>query len=280
MGQYHVIANLDKRLGYSPSSAGDFLKLTEFGHGGGAMCALVALLDGDWHGERVAIVGDYAETGDLPAEARLLAGLDPAYLYAAIVHPKTLREQHGITTDWRNSGWLARKAATAAGLATFDKEQWSMVYGSGQVSTGHSYRASLTPDADTHERVVVNLDQREKIDPAEFGDDRSVGVFATGGEVGGTLTALAVLLAVSSTNGGRGGGDFRGSSPLVGTWGGQRIGLLDPAETASYVDISARMRDALTAAGEGVYRETGDGTIQRGDPWAEDPWAHLDRGVA
>ena len=80
MGQYHVIANLDKRLGYSPRSTGDFLKLTEFGHAGGAMCALVALLDGDWHGERVAIVGDYAETGDLPADARLRAGIDPAHL--------------------------------------------------------------------------------------------------------------------------------------------------------------------------------------------------------
>lgn len=277
MGQYHVIANLDKRLGYSPRSAGDFLKLTEFGHGGGAMCALVALLDGAWNGERVAIVGDYAETDDLDPENRLRAGIDPAYLYAAIVHPKTLREQHGITTDWRNSGWLARKAATAAGLATFDKEQWSMVYGSGQVSTGHSYRASLTPDADTHERVVVNLDQREKIDPAEFGDDRRVGVFATGGEVGGTLTALAVLLAVSSTEGGRGGGDFRGESAPVGAWGGDRIGLLSPEEAADYTDLSAMMRTGMEEAGEGIYRRTADGQVERGDPWAKEPWEHLGR---
>lgn len=277
MGQYHVIANLDKRLGYSPRSAGDFLKLTEFGHGGGAMCALVALLDGDWHGERVAIVGDYAETGDLPADARLRAGIDPAHLYSAINHPAWLRDTHGITSDWRNVGWLARKVVTDAGLGSFERKGWTVQDRDGTVRAGHHYLHTLTPRPDERQRVVVNFDRGEKIDPAAFGDDRSPRAFAIPDEVGGTLAALAVLLAVSSTNGGRGGGDFRGKSPLVGAWGGQRIGLLDPAETASYIDISARMRDALATEGEGVYREASDGTIQRGDPWADDPWEHLDR---
>lgn len=277
MGQYHVIANLEKRLGYSPRSTGDFLKLTEFGHGGGAMCALVALLDGDWHGERVAIVGDYAETGDLPADAALLAGLDPAHLYAAINDPKWLRETQGISSDWRNVGWLARKVVADGELGRFNREEWTVRDYDGTVRTSHGYRWELTPQPDNRQRVVVNLDRAETIDPAAFGDDRSPRAFAVANDVGGTLVALAVLLAVSS---GRGGGDVRGSSPLVGSWGGQRIGLLDPADTAGYVDISARMRDALTAAGEGIYRETADGTIQRGDPWAEQPWEHLDRGAA
>lgn len=280
MGQYHAIANLDKRLGYSPRSTGSFVKLAEFGHGGGAMCALIALLDGAWHGERIAIVGDYAESGDLPAEAKLRAGIDPAHLYAAINDRAWLRAKHGITSDWRNAGWLARKIVTDSGLGRFDRHEWTVCDSSGHVSTSHDYRCSLTPVPDDRQRVVVNLDRGEKIDPAAFGDSRSPGVFAVADEAGGTLAAVAVLLAVSSTGGGRGGGDFRGSSPLVGSWGGQRIGLLDPAETAGYVDISVRMRDALAAGGEGVYRETGDGTIQRGDPWADDPWEHLDRGVA
>lgn len=277
MGQYHVIANLDKRLGYSPRSTGDFLKLTEFGHGGGAMCALVTLLDGDWHGERVAIVGDYAESGDLPADAALRAGLDPAHLYAAINDPKWLRETQGISSDWRNVGWLARKVVADGGLGRFNREEWTVRDYDGTVRTSHGYRWELTPQPDNRQRVVVNLDRAETIDPAAFGDDRSPRAFAVANDVGGTLVALAVLLAVSS---GRGGGDVRGSSPLFGSWGGQRIGLLDPADTAGYVDISARMRDALTAAGEGIYRETADGTIQRGDPWAEQPWEHLDRGAA
>ena len=280
MGQYHVIANLDKRLGYSPRSAGDFLKLTEFGHGGGAMCALVTLLDGAWHGERVAIVGDYAETGDLPSKARLRAGLDPAHLYAAINHPEWLRDTHGISSDWRNVGWLARKVVTAAGLGSFEREGWTVQDRDGTVRAGYRHLCELARHPDSRQRVVVNFDRGEKIDPAAFGEDRSPGAFAVAGEVGGPLVALAVLLAVSSTNGGRGGGDFRGSSPLVGTWGGQRIGLLDPADAAGYVDISVRMRDALAAAGEGIYRETRDDKIQRGDPWASDPWEHLDRGAA
>lgn len=274
MGQYLVIANLDKRLGYSPRSTGDFLKLTEFGHGGGTMCALIALLDGAWHGKRIAIVGDYAETGDLPAEARLLAGIDPAHLYAAINHPEWLRETHGIATDWRNAGWLARKVVTDSEFGSFDRQEWKVRDYNGTVSTSHSYRCTLSPRPDSRQRVVVNLDRAEKIDPAAFGDSRSPGRFAVADEAGGTLAALAVLLAVSS---GRGGGDFHGDSPLVGSWGGQRIGLLDPADAAGYVDISVRMRDALAAAGEGIYRDGPDGKIQRGDPWASDPWEHLDR---
>ncbi|MEW1938447.1 hypothetical protein AB0331_13895 [Dietzia maris] len=277
MGQYHVIANLEKRLGYSPRSTGDFLKLTEFGHGGGAMCALVALLDGDWHGERVAIVGDYAESGDLPADAALRAGLDPAHLYAAINDPKWLRETHGISSDWRNVGWLARKVVAGSGLGRFDRHEWTVRDYDGTARTSHGYRWELTPQPDSRQRVVVNLDRAEKLDPAAFGDDRSPGAFAVANEVGGTLAALAVLLAVSSTGGGRGGGDFRGSSPLVGSWGGHRIGLLDPADTAGYVDISEAVRGALAAAGEGIYRDGPDGKIQRGDPWEDNPWQHLDR---
>lgn len=277
MGQYHVIANLEKRLGYSPRSTGDFIKLTEFGHGGGAMCGLVTLLDGAWHGERIAIVGDYAETDDLPADARLLAGIDPAHLYAAITRKDRLRSEHGIDTDWRNSGWLARKVVEDSNLGRFDRDEWRVRHRDGTESTSRRYRCSLTARPDDRQRVVVNLDRREKIDPAAFGDDRSPGSFAIPDEVGGTLAALAVLLAVSSTGGGRGGGDFRGKSPLVGSWGGQRIGLLDPADTAGYVDISEAVRGALAAAGEGIYRDGPDGKIQRGDPWEDNPWQHLDR---
>ena len=147
----------------------------------------------------------------------------------------------------------------------------------GTVRAGYRHLCELTRHPDSRQRVVVNFDRGEKIDPAAFGDSRSPGAFAIPDEVGGTLAALAVLLAVSSTNGGRGGGDFRGKSPLVGSWGGQRIGLLDPADAAGYVDISVRMRDALAAAGEGIYRDGPDGKIQRGDPWEDNPWQHLDR---
>lgn len=275
MGQYHVIANLDKRMGFSPRSTGDFVKLMEFGQGSAAMCALVTLLDGAWHGERIAIVGDYAQSDDLDAENTLRAGISAEHLYAAINHPERLAAEHGVKPAWRNVGWLARKATTTAGLATYEKKSYDLVNPQqGTRTTHHFYESAMAPDTDTAPRVVVNLDQREKIDPAEFGDDRRAGVFAVTGGRGGTLTALAVLLAVSSTGGGRGGGDFRGESCPVGAWGGARIGLLHPDEATDYTDLSEMMRVGMSEAREGIYRRRDDGLIERGDRWEDNPWQH------
>jgi hypothetical protein len=86
MGQYHLIANLDKKQYLHPHRFGDGLKLMEFGCSSpGTMTALAVLLApqsaeggrgggdfhhdvegivGSWAGDRIAIVGDYAEEGD------------------------------------------------------------------------------------------------------------------------------------------------------------------------------------------------------------------------
>lgn len=94
MGQYHITVNLDKREFLMPHDLGDGLKLMEFGNSaGGVMTALAILLAvsngrgggdlhfdekspgytpeiaariGSWGGDRIAIVGDYQEEGDLP----------------------------------------------------------------------------------------------------------------------------------------------------------------------------------------------------------------------
>lgn len=95
MGQYHYIANLDKREFLHPHELGDGLKLMEFGasgegtmfglslllacsngRGGGDFDAeiaddprdykLVEAIVGRWAGDRIAIIGDYAEDGDFP----------------------------------------------------------------------------------------------------------------------------------------------------------------------------------------------------------------------
>jgi hypothetical protein len=89
MGQYHVSVNLDKREYIHPHALGDGLKLVEqAGSGpGGVGSALNLLLAasngygggdfgapdpngvvGRWAGDRIAIVGDYAEPGDLAPE--------------------------------------------------------------------------------------------------------------------------------------------------------------------------------------------------------------------
>jgi hypothetical protein len=93
MGQYHFVCNLDKHQFLHPHQLGDGLKLMEFGNSaGGTLTALAILLAsangrgggdlmapegppevtdwfatlvGSWAGDRIAIIGDYFEPGDI-----------------------------------------------------------------------------------------------------------------------------------------------------------------------------------------------------------------------
>ena len=113
MGQYHYIANLDRKEYLRPTEFGDGLKLMEFGaSGGGVLLGLAALLAeqngrglgdlhpwtdaelygedrtvpetgsedylmnevvGRWAGDRVAVIGDYWEESD-PVAGRIKGG--------------------------------------------------------------------------------------------------------------------------------------------------------------------------------------------------------------
>ena len=92
MGQYHAIANLDKREFLNPWDMGEGAKLMEWGYGSGTMLTALAILlavsngrgGGDYHGDeddptiaewvgrwggdRIAVIGDYTELDDLPHE--------------------------------------------------------------------------------------------------------------------------------------------------------------------------------------------------------------------
>ena len=86
MGQYWKVANLDKREYVDPHKLGTGLKLWEqLANHPGTGAALVILcaampeprggggltpneIVGRWAGDRIALVGDYAERGDLPTE--------------------------------------------------------------------------------------------------------------------------------------------------------------------------------------------------------------------
>lgn len=65
---------------------------------------------------------------------------------------------------------------------------------------------------------VVNLDKRQYLHPHKFDEGLKLLEFGCGSE--GVLTALTILLADGN---GRGGGDFDSTSPLVGSWAGDRI---------------------------------------------------------
>lgn len=84
MGQYHLVVNLDKQECVHPHKLGCGLKLWEQmanhpgtgvallillavsnGRGGGDISGPSSVI-GRWGGDRIAVIGDYAEAGDVP----------------------------------------------------------------------------------------------------------------------------------------------------------------------------------------------------------------------
>lgn len=68
MGQYYIVVNVDKKMYIEPMDLGNGVKLMEFSYGKTAtVLALMNLLANEWYGDRVYVVGDYAES-DNPEE--------------------------------------------------------------------------------------------------------------------------------------------------------------------------------------------------------------------
>lgn len=66
MGQYYKIVNVDKKEFLEPWSFNNGAKLTEWSYDRNPMVlAMMNLLAGDWKGDRVFVVGDYAEDDDV-----------------------------------------------------------------------------------------------------------------------------------------------------------------------------------------------------------------------
>lgn len=71
---------------------------------------------------------------------------------------------------------------------------------------------------------LVNLDKKQVVNPHQIGNGLKLHE-----QVGWnycTATALVMLLASASRDGGRGGGDFRCGHALVGSWAGDRIAFV------------------------------------------------------
>lgn len=127
MGQYHYTVNLDKKEFLHPHKLGSGLKLWEFaGDDHGIGCALSLLLAcsngrgggdvvetdlvGRWAGDRIAIVGDYAEDGDLPGEF-IASGIyqrcdEGAYLDISESMAQVISAEYGI--NFVGDGWKKR----------------------------------------------------------------------------------------------------------------------------------------------------------------------------
>ena len=80
---------------------------------------------------------------------------------------------------------------------------------------------------------LINLTKKQFVNPHEIGNGLKL-QDQIGWECS-TSTALVMLLAASNGPSGRGGGDFRGGSSLIGSWAGDRIAFV--GDYASKTDL-------------------------------------------
>ena len=71
---------------------------------------------------------------------------------------------------------------------------------------------------------LINLDKKQFVHPHEIGN--GLKLHEQVGWQYSTATVLVMLLAASSRDGGRGGGDFHAKHPLVGSWAGDRVAFV------------------------------------------------------
>lgn len=244
MGHYHRIINLTQHLALEPMDAGALDKILEFGQQpASAMAALWLLLGREaWCGDRIAILGYEGRRDDLAPEVIAETGLDGTAYYDGSLG---------------SSAQLARDVLIERGICTFDTKT------SRGVRLWYAQPcAEVTPAG--VDAVAANLDRGEVLDPAQFGDSRDLHVAAAHGGYGGVTTALAVALAASNQGGSRGGGDLRSSHPFVGSWAGDRVGVVPVATVGGFVDVSERVRELLVEAGAASYEGSGGAVTRMG----------------
>lgn len=248
MGQYHAIANLDKRKGWGGHDLALGTKFLELAESQASCAALLVMLAGNWSGDRIALIGDYAEDSDLTPQGD---DVPAKSLYSAVVGEK--------------EGYQATSAVEEVRAALGERDL--IVPGYRNVHPVFGVEEFLLLDTwatEGESMVLVNFDKKQRVDPAQLGDNTDLNSLVMGGWYGGTGTAAYVLLAASAGDGGRGGGDPRidkGGLPRRCPGGrivaGDRIGLVPvSAETDKMTDISWEVRELLAAAESGVYEVT------------------------
>lgn len=152
MGQYHYIVNITKREFINPHRLGCGLKLTEQANtDAGTLQALFAALAcssgrgggdfeehdwvGRWKGDRIAVVGDYAEKKDLEDE-------DAELIHGACHDQGRCEEDHGDYCCFDDLSVLA---------ADFLEKEWGFTFvGSGwfnrEWNDGRADKRGMAPD--------------------------------------------------------------------------------------------------------------------------------------
>jgi hypothetical protein len=146
MGQYHYVCNLDKKHYLNPDALGDGLKLMEFGSSAeGTLLALALLLAtangrgggdfrgedpvdviGTWGGDRIAIIGDYHEPGDVPGftdkVVALIGGYNPKAPEAydqPLVGDVPWNQSDKLNLGWKDISPIMRATIETEGYVKF-----------------------------------------------------------------------------------------------------------------------------------------------------------------
>jgi hypothetical protein len=111
---------------------------------------------------------------------------------------------------------------------------------------------------------LVNLDKKQFVHPHQIGNGLKLREQV--GREYSTATALVMLLAASSRDGGRGGGDFRARHPLVGSWAGDRI---------AFVGDYAEKDDVPGCDARSIYQECSGIPPQKPPPRKRPRWTNI-----
>ena len=116
---------------------------------------------------------------------------------------------------------------------------------------------------------LINLDKKQFVYPHQIGN--GLKLHEQVGWAYSTATALVMLLAASSRDGGRGGGDFHAEHPLVGSWAGDRVAFVgDYAEAGDIPGSDApRIYEACSGEAKAGGEEHPDGWVNVSAPVRE-----------
>lgn len=230
MGQYHNVINIDAKAYYSPADLADGLKLMEQGCSFPSTTALALLLADKWNGQRVFLLGDYAEEGDVngvESVTELVRGLGK-YAYAAKLARTVVEENTSATFGEAFYGGDNDDMYSYRTLVTPDNMEFSYDSGRG-VATGSAF------DGIDNTEVVafVNYDKREKY----IGNARTMREVIQHFDKD-FMTRVFVLLAGSIRGGARGGGDAH--HDMGGAWAGDRVGIVPAGEVEDFTEIQVQ----------------------------------------
>lgn len=233
MGQYHEIYNLDRKLYYSPRDIGSNVKILEFGEDLIPTALMIYLLEGEWKNDRVCVIGDYAEDGDIQGVSK--------------------KEFENI--DFTSFAIQAREILEDITNVKFVKDYWE--FNGDKIETIKiDCDGELAVKAFTNYPglfAFVNYDKQEKFVFSEVSDEYNGVVRSNNGTLydacedgfqSGLSVAMIGLIAGSIKNGPRGGGDVD-LRDYGASWCGDHVGIERVEDVSEYTNITGDVLDIM-----------------------------------